>query len=138
MELQVNIQPRTENNMTTEKKVARRKLSLLELASDLGNVSPLPSLYSLSIYIPSGRARSGLLFPTSEAIVRSPEAYGVVVDASGKAVEEKAAAGVSALGLTELCSHDETVAKTARPGSNPRRAALKRLEILGTQASVNL
>src|SRR5215470_6974822 len=39
MELQVNIQPRTENNMTTEKKVARRKLSLLELASDLGNVS---------------------------------------------------------------------------------------------------
>ena len=28
-----------ENDMTTDKKVARRKLSLLELASDLGNVS---------------------------------------------------------------------------------------------------
>jgi transposase InsO family protein len=39
MELRDNIQPRTENDMTTEKKVARRKLSLLELASDLGNVS---------------------------------------------------------------------------------------------------
>jgi hypothetical protein len=28
-----------ENEMTTDRKVARRKLSLLELASDLGNVS---------------------------------------------------------------------------------------------------
>jgi len=34
-----HVQPRTENDMTTEKKVARRKLTLLELASQLGNVS---------------------------------------------------------------------------------------------------
>jgi len=34
-----NINPRPETNMTAEKKVARHKLSLLELAADLGNVS---------------------------------------------------------------------------------------------------
>src|SRR6201984_834220 len=39
MVLRTTFKPRTENVMTTEKKVARRKLSLLELASDLGNVS---------------------------------------------------------------------------------------------------
>jgi transposase-like protein len=38
MELQ-HIQPRTEYDMTTAKKIARRKLSLLELTADLGNVS---------------------------------------------------------------------------------------------------
>lgn len=32
------IQPRTENDMTTGKKMARRKLSLLQLAADLSNV----------------------------------------------------------------------------------------------------
>ena len=37
--MQHTIQPRTENDMTTEKKIARRKLSLLELAAELGNVS---------------------------------------------------------------------------------------------------
>src|SRR5262249_57983823 len=31
--------PSAESHMTTEQKIARRKLSLLELASDLGNVS---------------------------------------------------------------------------------------------------
>jgi hypothetical protein len=39
MVLRTTAKPRTENDMTTDKKVARRKLSLLELASDLGNVS---------------------------------------------------------------------------------------------------
>ena len=39
MVLRTTFKPRTENDMTTDKKVARRKLSLLELASDLGNVS---------------------------------------------------------------------------------------------------
>jgi hypothetical protein len=39
MELRTTFKPRTENDMTTDKKVARRKLSLLELASDLSNVS---------------------------------------------------------------------------------------------------
>jgi Winged helix-turn helix len=39
MVLRTILKPRTENDMTTDKKVARRKLSLLELASDLGNVS---------------------------------------------------------------------------------------------------
>jgi hypothetical protein len=29
--------------MTTNQKIARRKLSLLELATDLGNVSPQPA-----------------------------------------------------------------------------------------------
>jgi hypothetical protein len=33
MKLQQTIQTRTENDMTTEKKMARRKLSLLELAA---------------------------------------------------------------------------------------------------------
>jgi hypothetical protein len=33
------LQTTSKNDMTTDKKVARRKLSLLELASDLGNVS---------------------------------------------------------------------------------------------------
>ena len=36
----LNINPsRSESDMTTKEKVARRKLSLLELATDLGNVS---------------------------------------------------------------------------------------------------
>jgi hypothetical protein len=39
MKLQHDTQPRTENDMTTDKKIARRKLSLLELAAELGNVS---------------------------------------------------------------------------------------------------
>ena len=39
MVLRTTFKPRTETDMTTDKKVARRKLSLLELASDLGNVS---------------------------------------------------------------------------------------------------
>jgi len=39
MVLRTTSKPQTENDMTTDKKVARRKLSLLELASDLGNVS---------------------------------------------------------------------------------------------------
>ena len=39
MVLRTTAKPRTENDMTTDKKAARRKLSLLELASDLGNVS---------------------------------------------------------------------------------------------------
>ena len=39
MVLRTTLKPQTENDMTTDKKVARRKLSLLELASDLGNVS---------------------------------------------------------------------------------------------------
>jgi hypothetical protein len=39
MVLRTTAKPRTENDMTTDKKVARRKLSLLDLASDLGNVS---------------------------------------------------------------------------------------------------
>jgi hypothetical protein len=39
MVLRTTFKPRTENDMTTDKKIARRKLSLLELASDLGNVS---------------------------------------------------------------------------------------------------
>jgi transposase InsO family protein len=39
MKLPSNTEPEPENAMTTDKKVARRKLSLLELASDLGNVS---------------------------------------------------------------------------------------------------
>jgi hypothetical protein len=39
MVLRIISKPRTETDMTTDKKVARRKLSLLELASDLGNVS---------------------------------------------------------------------------------------------------
>ena len=34
MVLRITSKPRTENDMTTDKKVARRKLSLLELASD--------------------------------------------------------------------------------------------------------
>jgi hypothetical protein len=38
MKLQQTIQPRTENDMTTETKTARRKLSLLELAAGLCNV----------------------------------------------------------------------------------------------------
>lgn len=39
MELRSFINLSTENDMTTRKKVARRKLSLLELATELGNVS---------------------------------------------------------------------------------------------------
>jgi transposase InsO family protein len=39
MVLRHPIRTSLENDMTTEKKVARRKLSLLELASDLGNIS---------------------------------------------------------------------------------------------------
>lgn len=39
MELQSFTKPEEENVMTTKKKVARRKLSLLELATELGNVS---------------------------------------------------------------------------------------------------
>ena len=39
MVLRITSKPRTENDTTTDKKAARRKLSLLELASDLGNVS---------------------------------------------------------------------------------------------------
>jgi transposase InsO family protein len=39
MELRDFINPDKENDMTTGKKVARRKLSLLELATELGNVS---------------------------------------------------------------------------------------------------
>ena len=39
MVLRITSEPRTENDMSTDKKVTRRKLSLLELASDLGNVS---------------------------------------------------------------------------------------------------
>src|SRR5215467_7998873 len=39
MVLRTTSKPQTEHDMTTDKKVARRKLSLLELASDLGNVS---------------------------------------------------------------------------------------------------
>jgi transposase InsO family protein len=39
MKLRSNTEPEPEHDMTTGKKVARRKLSLLELASDLGNVS---------------------------------------------------------------------------------------------------
>ena len=39
--LQTDIQPRTENDMTTQKKIARRKLSLLELAAELRNVSKI-------------------------------------------------------------------------------------------------
>ena len=39
MELQHNRPTSTENDMTTDKKIARHKLSLLELAPDLGNVS---------------------------------------------------------------------------------------------------
>jgi hypothetical protein len=34
MELHTTIQPHTENDMTTAKKIARRKHSLLELAAD--------------------------------------------------------------------------------------------------------
>jgi len=39
MVLRTIFKPRTGNDMTTDNKVARRKLSLLALASDLGNVS---------------------------------------------------------------------------------------------------
>src|SRR6516165_5926305 len=39
MVLRTTFKPRTENDMTIDKKVARRKLSRLELATDLGNVS---------------------------------------------------------------------------------------------------
>src|SRR5262249_61821633 len=39
MVLRTTSKPHTEYDMTTDEKVARRKLSLLELASDLGNVS---------------------------------------------------------------------------------------------------
>jgi hypothetical protein len=39
MVLRTTSKPQTEHDMTTDKRVARRKLSLLELASDLGNVS---------------------------------------------------------------------------------------------------
>ena len=39
MVLRTTFKPRTENDITTDKKVARRKLGRLELASDLGNVS---------------------------------------------------------------------------------------------------
>jgi molybdenum-dependent DNA-binding transcriptional regulator ModE len=39
MELLSFTKPEKENVMTTKKKVARRKLSLLELATELGNVS---------------------------------------------------------------------------------------------------
>jgi hypothetical protein len=39
MVLRITSKPQTETDMTIDKKVARRKLSLLELASDLGNVS---------------------------------------------------------------------------------------------------
>src|SRR5512145_1531198 len=39
MELRSFITPNKEKDMTTKKKVARRKLSLLDLASELNNVS---------------------------------------------------------------------------------------------------
>jgi hypothetical protein len=39
MVLRTTFKPHTEHDMTTDEKVARRKLSLLELAGDLVNVS---------------------------------------------------------------------------------------------------
>lgn len=55
MVLRTTSKPQTENDMTTDKKVARRKLSLLELANDLGNVSEAVTAGSNSI-------RSGATF----------------------------------------------------------------------------
>jgi len=128
MILQTTSKARTEDDMTTDKKVARRKLSLLELASDLGNVRKACRVigYSRQHFYEIRRnfqtySAEGLLDRLPRRQGAAPELFLQLEDEHKRTrVNRPQSNGIMSAGIVP-CSTSISASKAAAPGSRPSR-----------------